>query len=126
MSWVPRGHALCRPQGAPEGHGACDWPARFDLQGSASGAAQVELRGLIVHDLTAPHLTSGGREGGGAIVTSGDTRLTIANATFIRNSAVRAVPLRRATVPRGRMWRGVHCAGAARREQVSARARACV
>ena len=59
----------------------------------------MELRGLIVHDLT----SSGDYGRGGAIATSGDTRLTIANATFIRNIAVRAVPLRRATVPRGMM-----------------------
>ena len=65
-------------QGASEGRGTFDWPPRVELEGSAEGAAQVELRGLIMHD----HTQFGN---GGVIATNGDTRLVIVNATFIRN-----------------------------------------
>ena len=67
-------------QGASEGRGTCDWPPRVELKGSPAGAAQVELRGLIMHD----HVQPGN---GGAITTNGYTRLVIVNATFIRNTA---------------------------------------
>ena len=69
-------------QGASEGRSTCDWPPRVVLEGSAEGAAQVELRGLIMHDRT--HY--GGN--GGVITTNGDTRLMIINATFIHNKVV--------------------------------------
>ena len=78
-------HARVSPvwsQGASEGRGTCDWPPRVVLEGSAEGAAQVELRGLIMHD----HNPA---DNGGVITTNGDTRLMIINATFTRNTAVR-------------------------------------
>ena len=65
-------------QGASEGRGTCDWPPRVVLKGSAEGAAQVELRGLIMHD----HTQLGN---GGVITTNGDTLLMIVNASFVRN-----------------------------------------
>ena len=51
------------------------------LEGSAEGTAQVELRGLIMHD----HTQS---DNGGVITTNGDTQLVIVNASFTRNKAV--------------------------------------
>ena len=66
-------------QGASEGRGTCDWPPRVVLEGSAEGTAQVELRGLIMHN----HTQSSGN--GGVITTNGDTLLVIVNASFIRN-----------------------------------------
>ena len=91
-------------QGASEGRGTCDWPPRVVLKGSAVGAAQVELRGLIMHDHSVNVY-------GGVITTNGDTCLLIINATFTRNTAVRVAPAV-AAAPRallglggGRRWR---------------------
>ena len=81
-------HARVSPvwsQGASEGRGTCDWPTRVVLEGSAEGAAQVELRGLIMHD----HTIS---DNGGVISTNGDTLLMIVNATFVRNKAASVAP----------------------------------
>ena len=75
----------CVASGAPEGRGACNWPPRVVLKGSTEGAAQVELRGLIMHD----HTHSGN---GGVITTNGDTLLMIANASFVRNEAASVAP----------------------------------
>ena len=82
-------HARVSPvwsQGASEGRGTCDWPSRVVLEGSAEGAAQVELRGLIMHDQAQP------LGNGGVITTNGDTLLEIVNATFIRNKAASVAP----------------------------------
>ena len=81
-------HARVSPlwsQGASEGRGTCDWPPRVVLEGSAEGAAQVELRGLIMHD----HTQYGN---GGVISTNGDTLLMIVNASFVRNKAASVAP----------------------------------
>ena len=81
-------HARVSPvwsQGASEGRGTCDWPPRVELEGSAEGTAQVELRGLIMHD----HTQSGN---GGVITTNGDTLVMIVNASFVRNKAASVAP----------------------------------
>ena len=81
-------HARVSPvwsQGASKGRGTCDWPPRVELKGSAEGTAQVELRGLIMHD----HAQSGE---GGVITTNGDTLLMIVNASFVRNKAASVAP----------------------------------
>ena len=94
-------HARVSPvwsQGASEGRGTCDWPPRVVLEGSAEGTAQVELRGLIMHDHTHTALANaaGPARGvparGGAIVANGDTLLMIVDASFVRNKAASVAP----------------------------------
>ena len=88
-------HARVSPvwsQGASEGRGTCDWPPRVELKGSAEGTAQVELRGLIMHDHAQNSTTTLDQNNGGVITTNGDTLLTIINASFVRNKAASVAP----------------------------------
>ena len=101
--------SLVWSQGASEGRGTCDWPPRIVLKGSAVGAAQVELRGLIIHDHSV-------NVNGGVITTNGDTRLMIINATFTRNKVVRVAPAE-AAAPRA--------AGLGRRAALASRTHGC-
>ena len=58
------------------------------LQGSNSGAAIAQLRGLIVHDHIQTTNSKSIIELGGAVATNGETRLAIFNANFVRNTAI--------------------------------------